>query len=175
MSRAFVNEDAATELPLAPPRAPLPEGVPNYVTPRGAALLRDEQAALEAERARVAAHEPEGAGRQHRLAVLDQQIAALTARRRSARIVRTPPPPHDVVRFGACVTLRDAAGGTQQYRLVGVDEADAAEGRIAFTAPLARAVIGQRVGATVHFQAGSSEETRTIIAIEYEDEGAPGA
>src|SRR5258707_393406 len=49
MSRAFTKEDAWEE-PVIPQRAPLPEGVPNYVTPRGLEALHAEQAALEAER-----------------------------------------------------------------------------------------------------------------------------
>jgi transcription elongation factor GreB len=112
--------------------------------------------------------EPEGPGRQHRLAVLDQQLAGLAARRRSARIVRTPPPPHDVVRFGATVSLRDAEGQTQRYRIVGVDEADAASGLIAFTSPLARAVIGRRVGEAVCFQSGRGEEALEIVSMAYD-------
>ena len=168
MSRAFVNEDAATELPVVPARAPLPEGAPNYVTPRGAALLREEQEALEAERARIAADEPEGAERQHRLAVLDRRLADLAARRRSAKVIRPQPNPPDVVRFGTCVTLRDDTGETRRYRIVGVDEADAAEGRVAFTSPLARAIVGKRTGETVRFQSGRGEETLDIVAVEYE-------
>ena len=168
MSRAFVNEDAATELPLVPARAPLPEGVPNYVTPRGMGLLRAEQTELDAERARLVADEPEGAERQHRLAVLDQRLSDLSLRVRSAKMIRAQPNPGDVVRFGACVTLHGADGETRRYRLVGVDEADAADGRIAFTSPLARAVVGKRVGETVPFQSGRGEEMLTIVSVEYE-------
>src|SRR5688572_32175702 len=49
MNKAFTRDDDQDETPFVPPRAPLPEGAPNYVTPRGLALLRDEMAGLEAE------------------------------------------------------------------------------------------------------------------------------
>jgi len=39
MSKAFTKDDDSPEPVLIPPRAPLPDGVPNYVTPRGLALL----------------------------------------------------------------------------------------------------------------------------------------
>lgn len=50
MSRAFVKNDASDERILVPSRVPLPPGTINYVTPRGMTLLREELAALEAER-----------------------------------------------------------------------------------------------------------------------------
>jgi transcription elongation factor GreB len=58
MSRAFTREDS-WEDPIIPPRPPLPDGMPNYVTPRGLTLLREEQARLEGERARLEGSEEE--------------------------------------------------------------------------------------------------------------------
>lgn len=55
MSRAFVKEDNAGELPIIPPRAALPPGATNYVTPQGLEQLRAELIALEAERTKVEA------------------------------------------------------------------------------------------------------------------------
>ena len=51
MSRGFVKEDDAQQPPLVPPRAALPPGTPNYVTPTGLEQLRQELVRLEAERA----------------------------------------------------------------------------------------------------------------------------
>ena len=53
MSKAFTDEETAGPEPVVPPRAPLPPGVPNYVTARGLALLRAELASLQAERAKA--------------------------------------------------------------------------------------------------------------------------
>jgi hypothetical protein len=47
MSRALVKEDDSGEAPIIPPRAALPPGTPNYVTPHGLDLLRSELQELE--------------------------------------------------------------------------------------------------------------------------------
>ena len=53
MSRAFLKEDTSGERPVIPPRAALPPGTPNYVTPRGLEKLREELAGMETERTRT--------------------------------------------------------------------------------------------------------------------------
>jgi len=170
VSKAFTDEEAA-ELPrVVPPRAPLPEGIPNYVTEAGFALLRAEFAGLEAERA-AAEREPEAAGRTQGLAALAHRRAELEERIASAEVVPLPPEPRDKVRFGATVTV-GGAGGVRRYRIVGVDEADAALGKIAFVSPLARALLGSAVGDTARLRAPRGEEELEIIAVEYAAETA---
>ena len=51
MSRGFVKEEDQEEAPVIPPRAALPNGVTNYVTPFGYEALEKEQRDLESERA----------------------------------------------------------------------------------------------------------------------------
>ena len=88
MSRGFVKEDDSLPPPVVPPRAPLPPNTPNYVAPRGLALLRAELTALEAERASldgVAAADAQA--RTQELLVLNGRISALTARLSSAKVV----------------------------------------------------------------------------------------
>jgi transcription elongation factor GreB len=165
MSKAFTDEEAAEPPRVVAPRAPLPAGVPNYVTSAGLALLRAELAALDAERA-VAEHEPEVAGRAHALASLAQRRAELEARIASAEIVPLPPQPRNQVRFGATVSV-DGAGGVRHYQIVGVDEADAARGKLAFVSPLARALLGASVGDTIRLRAPRGEEELEIVAVEY--------
>ena len=167
MSKAFTDEEAA-DLPLVvPARAPLPEGVANYVTPRGLALLHDELSALTAERA-VAEGLAEGRERGPALAALAQRRAALEARIASALVIGPPAAAErDVVRFGARVRL-ETADGERSYRIVGVDEADASQDRIAFVAPLARALMGRGVGDEVRVNTPRGEVTFEILAIGYE-------
>jgi len=153
-----------------PPRAPLPEGVPNYVTARGLALLRAELAQQDARRA-DAERAPEGAGRTQRLAVLAQQRALLEQRIASAELVPLPPEPRDTVRFGASVRVEGEAD-VRCYRIVGVDEADASRGRIAFVSPLARALLGRAVGDQVRLRAPRGEQELEIVAVDYEAEPA---
>jgi transcription elongation factor GreB len=150
-----------------PPRAPLPEGVPNYVTPRGLALLRTELAELERERATITASDD--VERERRLEVLRGRIAELGARLATAQLVDPRMQPHDDVRFGATVSLRDEHGTAARYTIVGVDEAAPSEGRIAFLAPLARALLGRAVGDTTTLRTTTGEQHLEIEDITYED------
>ena len=167
MNKAFTKEDAPDPPLIVPPRPPLPDGVPNYVTARGLALLRDELAALEAERAAIVAAGGDDAERARRLARESARIAALNGRIASAELVDPRRQPRDEVRFGATVTVRDDDGHDRRYAIVGVDEADPSTGRIAFLAPVARALQGARVGDLVTVRTGRGEESLEVLAIAY--------
>jgi transcription elongation factor GreB len=164
VSRAFVKEDNS-EPPLVRPRAPLPDGTPNYVTRRGLAALHDERSRLQASRPNLDVEADSAA-----LAELNARLGALDARIASAVPVDAASVAHDEVRFSAAVTLRDAAGRHRRYRIVGVDEADAESGRIAFTAPLARAISGKRLGDAISLRQPGGESEFEIIEIDYTQE-----
>lgn len=177
MSRAFVKNDASNEELFVPPRAPLPPGTANYVTPRGLALLKSELAELEEARTRAQAEIDDDAERKLQLAALGTRLAELKTRIASAQVVASHPDPQQGIRFGATVTLRtlsgDHAGEERRYTLVGVDEAAASEGRIAFTAPMARVILGKRVGDKATLRTVHGEEELEITAIKYDaDQGA---
>jgi transcription elongation factor GreB len=161
MSKAFTKDDAA-EIPLVVPRrAPLPPDVPNYVTSRGLALLNAELS-----KARRSGAQDESTLEQHalhaaRLAELEQRLA-------SAVLVDSLDQPKDQVRFGASVELRSSSGVRRRYRIVGVDEADAARGAIAFVAPLARSLLGKAVGEVATVTTPSGEDELEILAISYD-------
>jgi transcription elongation factor GreB len=55
-----------------------------------------------------------------------------------------------------------------RYTIVGVDEADAAQQRIAFVSPLARALLGRTVGDTVRLRAPRGDRELEIVAIAYD-------
>ena len=165
VSRAFVKEGSA-EPPLVVPRAPLPAGVPNYVTRRGFLELQRERSALEAARPT----EDEGESGAGALASHHARLGALELRLANAVLVDSSTQPHDEVRFSATVTLRDEAGHERRYRIVGVDEADPAAGRIAFVAPLARELIGKRLGDSVSLRQQGMATEFEIVAIDYTQE-----
>ena len=164
MSKAFTKDDAWDE-PVVAPRAPLPAGVPNYVTPRGLGLLRAELAALDADRQRLDAEREDEGEHRRRLAIIN--------RRRSDLVARIARQAHDRVRFGARVTLKiltgERAGEEIHLEIVGVDEADAAHGHVAFVAPIARAIISREVGDTAPLDTARGEELLQVVAIEYAD------
>ena len=167
MSKAFTKDDDANASGvLVVPRAPLPEGVSNYVTPRGLRALRLERTMIERRRSALEAADP--ADRRAWLQALAQRAYELAARIASAELVLGQDQPQGEVRFGARVTLRTEAGQEASYQIVGVDEAEAAAGRIAFTSPLARALLGVHVGDVATLRSPRGSEELEVLAIAYD-------
>ena len=175
MSRAFVKDESWEE-PRVPPRAPLPEGVPNYVTPRGLVLLREELAGLEARRQAIEADASlDDEERRRRGRVVSLRLRDLHERIASAEVVPRATPPPDTARFGALVTLLAAGpdgpeGEPWEFQIVGVDEADPDDQKFAFTSPIAKAVLGARVGDTVRLESAGGSEALWIDRIEYPED-----
>lgn len=167
MSRGFVKEGDQEETPIIPPRAALPNGVTNYVTPRGMQLLLNERTQLEQERATLpTTHEQQ---RRIELAVLNGKLDLLNERIASARILDPATQPKEEVRFGATVTYKIATSPTPQtFQIVGVDEADIAKRKIAFVAPIAVALTGHKVGEVVKFKLGGEIRQIEILKISYQ-------
>jgi len=177
VSKAF-TKDEAWEEPIIPPRPPLPSGVPNYVTPRGLRLLHAELAQLEAERRRLDADRRDEVEYRRRLAILSGRTRDLTARIVSAAVVEPRHQPRNEVRFGAKVTLRTVSGEhtgeERRLEIVGIDEADAAHGRVAFTAPIARAILGRTVGDTTALDTPRGKDLLEVVSIGYAADRPPG-
>lgn len=173
MSRAFLKNESADDPVVIPARAPLPMGTINYVTPRGLALLRTELETLESERAHVQSNESDETERTRQLALLNGRIANLNQRIASAKVVDTRDHPENEIRFGATVSLHSQTDTPvptdRQLTIVGVDEANASLGRIAFTAPIARALLGKHVGDTVSLPAIRGINKMEITAITYDE------
>jgi transcription elongation factor GreB len=173
MSKAFTREsDDAPELPVRPLRASsLPPGAKNYLTPGGAARLRFElDKLLREERPKVvqdsaAAAEPDV---RRRLQTLDARIAELRRTLHTAVVVPPPAPPHEQVRFGATVLVRERNGVETCYRIVGVDETDIDRGSVSWLSPIAKALLNGRLGQRVRFQFPSGEAELEILEIRYE-------
>jgi transcription elongation factor GreB len=169
VSRAFVKDESWEE-PLVAPRAPLPDGTPNYVTARGLRLLREEQAGLEARQRTIEADAALDDGeRRRRQSVLTTRLRELLARIASAQVVPAGGAGDDAARFGAEITLR-SRNEERRLRIVGVDEADPEEGLVAFTSPIAQAVLGLKVGQTARLRAAGGEEILTIEGIAYPED-----
>jgi transcription elongation GreA/GreB family factor len=128
---------------------PLPPG-PNLVTARGLTLI--EAKVTEMEAVDVAALSE--AEREEHLRTLRYW------RTRQATAQPAPLPPEDEVAFGSRVAFT-LNGEKKQIDIVGDDEAEPTDGRIAFSAPLARALIGGYAGERVEF-GGKADAIRIV-------------
>ncbi|GER07371.1 transcription elongation factor GreA [Iodidimonas muriae] len=73
----------------------------------------------------------------------------------------------DKVMFGATVTLLDEDDKSTTYQIVGVEEADVKKGRISFTSPIGRSMIGRSLGDEVEVITPSGEKYFEIEKIEF--------
>ena len=147
MSVAFRRE--SDEEHLEPKfELPIPPG-PNLVTARGLRLIGE---AVVAREAALALADDEAVKRELRYWRTRQATAQLA-----------PPPPADTVAFGSRVRFC-LNGAERTIDLVGDDEAEPAAGRIAFSAPLARAMMGVETGEFVDF--GGKSEAIEVLALE---------
>ena len=134
MSRGFIKEGDQEEIPMVPPRAYLPDGVPNYVTKEGLDALKEELKNLEAERVK--------AGDNYIMVnFIDATIKQLVGRINSAVEVDLSKVSKDTVSFGAWVRYNGRV-----VRIVGVDEADVNKGLVSFVSPIAKLLLGKKAG-----------------------------
>lgn len=92
---------------------------------------------------------------------IEARIADLDDKLSRAQVIEYDDHGNNQVRFGAWVTLADEDGRQKHYRIVGDLEADLERGLISMSSPIARAVMGKRVGDLVEVRApkGTSEYT----------------
>lgn len=165
MSRGFVKEDDQEETPIIPPRAALPEGTINYVTANGMAQLKKEREMLEQEIADLV--ETDERERRRALAILNGKLNLLLERIQSARLLEKVDDPSEV-RFGAQVTYKiSTAPKPIKINIVGVDEADVKQRKIAFVAPIAKALTGKKVGENAELNLGGETRMLEIVKIQY--------
>jgi transcription elongation GreA/GreB family factor len=168
MSRAFLNEDkfeqAGDELverPVSPH--------PNYVTPAGLKQLQDEALRLEALRGQLMAKRDDPFAMQEK-AEAERDLRYYVARLESAIVVDPATQPENEVRFGAIVSLEDENGNLRQYAIVGEAEADVVLNMVSWESPLAKALIGHRIGEVVKWRRPAGDMELEITAIHYQKE-----
>ena len=132
---------------------------PNLVTSRG---LREISARIdEIEAALEAGPDPEHVAR------LKRDLRYWSLRHATARHT-VPDPANPAVQFGSRVTYRNEDGSARTVTLTGEDEADPAEGRLAWTAPVARALTGAEAGSTVTVQIRGEPVELEIVSVDNE-------
>jgi len=98
---------------------------------------------------------------------IEGQIADLEDRLSRAMVIDPTTLSGDKVIFGATVQLLDENDKKIVYQIVGETEADAKVGRISYSSPLGRALIGRSVGDEVEFSAPSGDRYFEITAVEF--------
>jgi transcription elongation factor GreA len=97
---------------------------------------------------------------------IEGRINELEGKVGGAEVIDTPTA-GDRVTFASTVRLEDDAGKEVRYWIVGSDEADPAKGRISILAPLARTLIGKRVGDSVTAQLPAGKKTFEILEVNF--------
>lgn len=165
MSRAFVKENdlehAGTDLPERPQSEH-----PNYVTPVGLAQLEQQAAALEQERQQLSPQKDDPVVRQ-RLAVVERDLHYVQGRLERAIPVDPASQQQDVILFGAVVGVEDENGEAHTFAIVGEDEADIHQHKVSWDSPLARALIGHKVGESVTWKRPAGDLELEITSIHY--------
>ena len=149
MSRAFVKEQDLESSEDLPDRQ-ISE-LPNDVTIEGMAQIEAALAAARAAYAFAQAGDDRSA-----LAAASRDLRYWSARHATARVVINS---DDIARvhFGSAVTILRDDGREQTFRIVGEDEANPSRGTISHGSPLAKALLGKRIGDTVKAGSGDAE------------------
>ena len=167
MSRAFVNEERfeqaggadLLERPISPH--------PNYVTPTGALELQtlEESLVAQIESLKNSADDTFG---KDKIAEIERDLRYVRVRLDSAILVDPKTQSHETVLFGATVEVEDGEGVRHAFHIVGEDEADANLNKVSWVSPLAKSLIGQKIGDTVTWLRPVGDITLEILDIHYE-------
>ncbi len=150
--------------------------IENYLTPEGLTKLQKEMDTLINVRRREVAEglkraseiggnidnaEFEEAKRDQ--STVEGRISDLEMALRNVVIIPKHKTPSETVILGSLVVLKDAAGKTIKYTIVGSMEADPAHGRISNASPVGQALMGKGVGADAEVKTPSGVQKFTII------------
>lgn len=158
-------------------------GSPRFITPEGFARIRAEYDELfGVERPKIVevvswaaslGDRSENADYLYgkkRLREIDRRLSHLARIMKAAKVIDPAKQQSlDQVRFGAIVELADEDDNRRIVTLIGDDEADAANGRIGWSAPLARALVGAKVGDERVVKLPAGEKSYEVMAIRYPD------
>ena len=154
---------------------------PRFITPEGIARIRAEYEQLFGqERPKLVEVISWAAGNgdrsengdyiygRKRLREIDRRLGYLSKVMKTAKVVDpVAQGSQDQVRFGATVELADEDDQRRTLTIVGDDETDASAGRIGWSAPIARALIGARVGDERVVRLPAGEKSYEVMAISY--------
>jgi len=182
MSRAFVDESDSNikEDDIPELLIPLPPGVKNYMTPKGAETVKRElQDLTGATRPQLASEVSKNVtdgdsvnsdmvvSVRRKMRVIDRRIEYLTKMIERMEIIDPKTQGSDRVRFGATVTVLENNSDKRVYRIAGVDESNPKKGYISWISPLARALLSLGIGDGVKIRLPKGETSMKVVKIEY--------
>ncbi|MDP9150838.1 MAG: transcription elongation factor GreA [Myxococcota bacterium] len=153
----------------------------NPITPEGAAKLREELIQLKSVE-RPAVIQAIATAREHgdlkenaeyhaardKQSFIEGRIKELDDKLSRAEVIDPSKLAGDRVAFGAIIKLANVDTGEEAtYRILGADEADLAKGSISVTSPLARSLIGKRVGDEVKMRMPGGERTYEVLDVTF--------
>jgi transcription elongation factor GreB len=181
MSKAFTKETESDEDDDLGGAPPIPAGSKNYITRAGYDRLQDELKLLvDDERPKVveAVHWAAKNGDRSengdylygkkRLREIDRRIRFLTKRLEIAEVVDTSK--HhgsDQVFFGATVSYADPQGVERTVTILGIDEAESAQGQVSWISPIARALLKSREGDEVRLMTPKGVQLLEVLSVSY--------
>ena len=166
MSRAFTKESTDDLVAGELPERPVPTH-PNYVTPRGLEQLQARVRELQDAHEKLVAQGEDDSAAKQKLREVERDQRYFNSQLERAAVVDPAGQPRDEVHFGATVKMVDEGGKDHRFTIVGDDEADVAAGRISWASPLAKAMIGAKVGDTVQWRRPAGDTEVEIATISY--------
>ncbi len=104
-----------------------------------------------------------------RQSMIEGRIADIQTKIALAEVINPAEIKSDRVVFGATVALSDVEEGSKvTYQIVGVDEADVKAGKISIMSPIARALIGKKVGDVVVVHSPKGEKEYEVLSFKYQ-------
>jgi transcription elongation factor GreB len=180
MSKAFTKE-ANSDDEEQEESETLPAHAKNYMTPQSLATLKEElRRLLREERPKVVEIVSWAAGNgdrsengdyiygKKRLREIDRRVRYLTKRIENAEVVDPERQKNTKqVFFGATVVYIRENGVQQIVKIVGIDEADLATGKISWLSPVAKALMKARVGDVIELRTPSGHDSIEVLSISY--------
>lgn len=153
---------------------------PNYITPEGFKKLQEEFTKLfHEERPKLVETVAWAAGNgdrsengdyiygKRRLREIDKRLQFLRDRIENAQVVDPTTVESERVVFGASVTILDEDGVEKEYVIVGEDEIEPGKNKISWKSPMARALLGKKVGDEVEIRRPAGLLIAEVTAIRF--------
>jgi transcription elongation GreA/GreB family factor len=166
MSRAFVKESDDDQSAGELPERPLPPHA-NYVTVKGLEVLQARVRELGQAHEQLKRESEEDSAAKQKLREVERDLRYFHSQLERATPVDTANQPREEVHFGAIVKIEDGDGAAQEFAIVGDDEADVSAGKISWASPLARAMMGAKIGDTVAWSRPAGDAEVHIVDIRY--------